>query len=206
MTGIAKDPYNVIITGVGGQGNVLASRMLGNLLSDQGLFVTIGETFGASQRGGSVMSHLRVSRTSAWSPQIPLGQADLVVSLEPIEAVRVLAQYGNPGIKVLVNSRSIQPVGCISGETAYPPMDDIRKWVAELSAQSWFVDATNAAVKLGHAIFGNVMMVGALSATHELPIEREAFGRAMEAAMGPEKAKKNLQAFDMGAAMVAEAA
>ncbi len=64
-TELKADPYNLIITGVGGQGNVLASRMIGNMLSAKGLFVTIGETFGASQRGGSVMSHLRISNKSS---------------------------------------------------------------------------------------------------------------------------------------------
>ena len=108
------DPYNVIITGVGGQGNVMASRILGNMLSRKGLSVTIGETFGASQRGGSVMSHLRVSKESSWSPQIPRGQCHLVISLEPTEAMRVLATYGNPGIKVLCNTRSIHAIGVIS--------------------------------------------------------------------------------------------
>ena len=78
---LAVDPYNVIITGVGGQGNVMASRIVGNILSRTGLTVTIGETFGASQRGGSVMSHLRISATSYWSPQIPKGKCHLVVSL-----------------------------------------------------------------------------------------------------------------------------
>jgi indolepyruvate ferredoxin oxidoreductase beta subunit len=61
------DPYNVIITGVGGQGNVMASRVVGNILSRKNLNITIGETFGASQRGGSVMSHLRISSASYWS-------------------------------------------------------------------------------------------------------------------------------------------
>ena len=77
---LSYDPYNVIITGVGGQGNVLASRVLGNMLSEKGLQVTIGETFGASQRGGSEMSHLRISAVSSWSPQIPKGKAHLVVA------------------------------------------------------------------------------------------------------------------------------
>ena len=104
---LAYDPYNVIITGVGGQGNVMASRILGNMLSRKGLSVTIGETFGASQRGGSVMSHLRISTGSSWSPQIPKGQGHLVISLEPTEALRVLVNYGNPNIRVLCNTRSI---------------------------------------------------------------------------------------------------
>jgi len=68
---LSSDPFNLIITGVGGQGNVLASRVVGNMLMGQGLYVTIGETFGASQRGGSVMSHLRVSADSNFSPRFP---------------------------------------------------------------------------------------------------------------------------------------
>ena len=75
---LLKDPYNIIITGVGGQGNVMSSRILGNMLVDRGYHVTIGETFGASQRGGSVMSHMRVSKKSIWSPQIPEYRADTV--------------------------------------------------------------------------------------------------------------------------------
>ncbi|RLA98609.1 MAG: indolepyruvate ferredoxin oxidoreductase, partial [Deltaproteobacteria bacterium] len=102
---LSKDPYNLIITGVGGQGNVMASRVLANMLVDKGFYVTIGETFGASQRGGSVMSHLRISGKASWSPQIPAGSADIVVALEPIESVRVLKDYGNPGIKILSNTR-----------------------------------------------------------------------------------------------------
>ncbi len=97
-TRLPKDPVNIIITGVGGQGNVMASRILSNMLVRKGFYVTIGETFGASQRGGSVMSHIRVSADSTWSPQIPKGKADIVVTLEPIEAIRVLMSYGNPEV------------------------------------------------------------------------------------------------------------
>src|SRR5512140_3377799 len=113
---VMKDPYNIVITGVGGQGNVMASRVLSNMLVRRGHKVTIGETFGMSQRGGSVMSHIRVSRTAVWSPQIPKGRADLIVAIEPLEAIRVLLDYGNPEVKVLVNMRPIYPVGVITGE------------------------------------------------------------------------------------------
>lgn len=120
-----RDPYNIVITGVGGQGNVMASRVLANMLVRRGFTVTIGETFGMSQRGGSVMSHIRVSSTAVWSPQIPKGRADLIVAIEPIEAIRVLIDYGNPAVKVLVNMRPIYPVGVITGEAEYPgPGDD----------------------------------------------------------------------------------
>ncbi len=126
---LAKDPYNIVITGVGGQGNVMASRVLSNMLVRRGFRVTIGETFGMSQRGGSVMSHIRVSPTAVWSPQIPKGRADLIVAIEPLEAIRVLVDYGNPAVKVLVNMRPIYPVGVITGEADYPSEEKIRETV-----------------------------------------------------------------------------
>ena len=130
------DPYNVIITGVGGQGNVMASKVVGNMLSQKGFSVTIGETFGASQRGGSVMSHLRISSGRSWSPLIPKGRAHIVVALEPSEAIRVLMNYGNPEVKVLCNTRPIHSIGVISGELTYPSLKDIRKWVGDLSEKA----------------------------------------------------------------------
>ncbi|MDX2498877.1 MAG: 2-oxoacid:acceptor oxidoreductase family protein, partial [Deltaproteobacteria bacterium] len=173
------DPYNIIITGVGGQGNVMASRIVGNMLSRKGLSVTIGETFGASQRGGSVMSHLRISTDSSWSPQIPKGQGHLVISLEPTEALRVLVTYGNPNIKVLCNTRSIHAIGVISGEQQYPDLADIKSWVAELSQASWFMDATDKAVELGNPILGNIMMIGAAAGIGALPLDRKDFAAAI---------------------------
>ena len=124
---LRKDPFNIVITGVGGQGNVMASRVLSKMLVRRGFRVTIGETFGMSQRGGSVMSHIRVSSSSVWSPQIPKGRADLIVAIEPVEALRVLADYGNPAVKVLVNMRPIYPVGVITGEADYPAPETIRE-------------------------------------------------------------------------------
>ena len=145
MGSLAKDPYNIIITGVGGQGNVTASRVLGNMLV-KSYFITIGETFGASQRGGSVMSHVRVSAVSVWSPQIPRGKADLIVALEPAEAVRVLGEYGNKGSYVIVNTRPVYPVKVITGEMEYPPLDNIKKAVSDFTEYVWFIDATDAAL------------------------------------------------------------
>jgi indolepyruvate ferredoxin oxidoreductase beta subunit len=137
-----KDPYNIVITGVGGQGNVMASRVLSNMLVRRGYRITIGETFGMSQRGGAVMSHIRVSAGTQWSPQIPRGKADMVVALEPVEAIRVLKTYGNPEVKVIINTRPIYPVGVITGELAYPSFKEIQRTVQSLSSGAWFLDAT----------------------------------------------------------------
>jgi len=196
------DPYNVIITGVGGQGNVMASRVVGNMLFRKGLSVTIGETFGASQRGGSVMSHLRISEGFYWSPQIPKGQCHLVVSLEPTEAMRVLMNYGNPDVTVLCNTRPVHAIGVISGDQQYPSLDDIRSWAEELSEACWFIPATEKAIELGNPILGNIIMIGALASVSDLPLMREDFEESMIQNMKPDKIELNLKAFDVGAAIV----
>ena len=196
------DPYNVIITGVGGQGNVMASKVVGNMLSQKGFRVTIGETFGASQRGGSVMSHLRISRGRSWSPLIPKGRAHIVVALEPSEAIRVLMDYGNPEVKLLCNTRPIYSIGVISGELTYPSLKDIKKWVRDLSEKAWFMNATEAAMALGNPIFGNIMMIGALASTQFLPLDRETFKSVISPTMSPDKIAANLKAFDRGQEML----
>jgi indolepyruvate ferredoxin oxidoreductase beta subunit len=195
---LVDDPYNIIIAGVGGQGNVMASRVLGNMVSRQDLCVTIGETFGASQRGGSVMSHLRVSAGTTWSPQIPLGRAHFIVALEPVEAIRVLKDYGNPDTKVLCNSRAIHPAGVIAGDRDYPSMEDLKTWLQELSGMFWIVDATDAALDLGDPILGNIVMLGALAEVCELPILREDFGAVISEILPAGKVDINLKAFDRG--------
>ena len=199
---LRHDPYNLIITGVGGQGNVLASRMLGNILGRQGLWVTIGETFGASQRGGSVMSHLRVSAQGSWSPQIPAGRAHLVLALEPMEALRVLIDYGNPQAKAIVNDRPIMPVAAITGSVVYPSQEEMAGWLGQLTSQYWMIPATQQALKLGNSILANGIMVGALAASGELPLSREDFAAEITGRLGEAKAAPNLEAFDLGAGMV----
>ena len=192
------DPYNLIITGVGGQGNVMTSRAVGNMLSQLGLHVTIGETFGASQRGGSVMSHLRISEKSSWSPQIPLGRAHMVVSMEPSETIRVLKDFGNPEVKVITNTRPFYPVGVISGQITYPSDDEIKTWINEMSSEAWFLNATEEAMKIGNPVMGNVIMAGALAGTGDLPLQRDVFEAIMATKFSGDKLKMNLDAYDFG--------
>ena len=199
---LEKDPYNIVITGVGGQGNVMASRVLANMLVRRGYRITIGETFGMSQRGGSVMSHIRVSMLGQWSPQIPRGKADMIVALEPIEAIRVLMNYGNRGVKVLTNTRAVYPVGVITGELTYPSSEEIENTLRSLSASAWFLDATGEAVRLGNPILSNIIMIGAVAGTGELPIDRGDFQDVIARTLTQDKLAVNLQAFDIGAEMV----
>lgn len=203
MEKLIHDPYNLIITGVGGQGNVMASRVVGNMLSRLGYTITIGETFGASQRGGSVMSHLRISATDVYSPQIAKGRAHMIVALESTEAIRVLANYGNENVKVLCNTRPIHSVGVISGEQNYPSQEDIEKWVNDLSEKSWFINATDEAMsKMKNPIFGNIMLLGALAGTEELPLTRADFKATISESMAADKVAINMSAYDTGLEML----
>ena len=195
---LLEDPHNLIITGVGGQGNVMASRILGSMMSLRGLCVTIGEAFGASQRGGSVMSHLRISSETSWSPQIPKGKGHMIVGLEPVEAIRVLLEYGNPCTKVLCNSRPIHPIGVIAGELSYPSLENLRIILEELAESVWIVDATDAAVTLGDPILGNIVMIGALAKFGRLPVCRNDFEAVISEILPADRIEANLKAFDRG--------
>lgn len=201
--GLKYDPYNLIIAGVGGQGNVMTSRSVGSMLSQLGLFVTIGDTFGASQRGGSVMSHLRISAIDSWSPQIPLGRAHMIVSMEPSETIRTLRDYGNPAVKVITNTRPLFPTGVNTGQASYPSASEIEYWIEEMSEKAWFLDATAEAMKMGNPVFGNVILAGALAGTNELPMRRDIYAEIMTERFSGDVLQKNLSAYDYGVQCVA---
>ncbi len=195
---LKKDPYNIVITGVGGQGNVMASRLVGNMLVRKGYRVTIGETFGVSQRGGSVMSHMRISKAETWSPQIPQGKADLIVALEPSEAVRVLRDYGNAKVILLSNTRPVFPVSVIAGEIAYPPLEAIIEGARLLCKETFFMNATDEALAIGSAILSNIIMVGAVAGLQILPLEKADFKKIVAGMVTPDKLDINMKAFARG--------
>jgi indolepyruvate ferredoxin oxidoreductase beta subunit len=201
---MARDPLNVIIAGVGGQGNVLASQMLGWILVSKGYVVTIGETYGASQRGGAVMSHLRISETDQFSPIIPEGKCHLLVSLEPVEGLRIIEHYGNPEIKCLLNIRPIHPLNVISGETTYPEISRVLMKVFELSQHVWTLNATEIALKVGDPICTNMVMLGALANLELITFNRLEFRAATEALLPGARLSVNLEAFDKGGKEVQE--
>jgi indolepyruvate ferredoxin oxidoreductase, beta subunit len=196
--GSPNSAYNVIITGVGGQGNVLSSQLLGQAFVRKGYFVTIGETYGASQRGGSVMSHIRVSSQKPLGPLIPKGKADIVVALEPVEALRVITQYGNPETVAIVNPRPVYPVDVSSGDEKYPALEDIREALASLCRKVYYIPATEKALKMGSAILGNMIMIGALLAANLLPLQEEEFRQTLSQAFRKERLTINLQALAEG--------
>jgi len=201
---LSKDPFNVIIGGVGGQGNVLASQILGEMLVSQGYVITIGETYGASQRGGAVMSHLRISTKDQFSPLIPEGQCDLLVSLEPVETLRILDTYGNPRVMTLLNTRPIHPIDVISGDATYPEVSKVISKIKELSKRVWTLNATEIALEMGDPIFSNIVMLGALCAIDVLPIHGQGFETIIRDLLPSRLLEENLKAFDKGREVVQE--
>ena len=193
-----KDPFNVIIGGVGGQGNVLASQIIGHILVSQGYAITIGETYGASQRGGAVMSHLRISPSDQFSPLVPEGQCHLLVALEPVEALRILGHYGNPEVMTLLNTRPIHPLDVISGDVTYPEVSKVVNKIQELSRRVWTLNATEIALEMGDPIFSNMVMLGALSSIEVIPIDRLAFEATIQELLPQAKLAENMEAFDKG--------
>lgn len=195
---LLHDPCNVIVCGVGGQGNVLAARLAGKVLAKLGFEIVIGETYGVSQRGGAVMSHLRISERRTYSPLIPQGQAHIVVGLEPMEALRILAEYGNPEVACIVNTRPMTPVTVGMGVAEYPQWEELRGAISRLSRQSWYVPATDVALELGAPIVSNIVMLGALVGTDLLPGTMAHYREVLHETLPARSVALNLQALERG--------
>jgi len=197
-----KESKNLIITGVGGQGNVLSSQVLGQALVGKGYFVTIGETYGASQRGGSVMSHIRLSSLKQLSPLIPQGKADVVLGLEPVEALRVLTGYGYRDTVVITNTRPIYPVDVTSGDERYPEMEELETALRNLSRKLHLIPATERALEMGSPILGNMIMIGALLELNLLPLTAAEFSQTLKQNFQGKRLESNLQALETGAILM----
>lgn len=192
------EPFNLIVCGVGGQGNILISRLIGRTLTAQGYTVSIGETFGAAQRGGSVFSSLRISKKRLYGPLIPEGQANIILSLEPMEALRQMKYFGNSEVRVLSNTKIVQPADVLAGKVKSPEFDELETAIAKLSGKAWFVPATDIALDLGSAIVTNIIMLGALVGSETMPISLEQAKDEVRATVPDPKIKLNLEALNRG--------
>lgn len=178
MKKLVKDPFNLIIAGVGGQGNVTLAQLIADAIFRRGYSVIVNDTFGASQRGGSVVSHLRIAEEIDYcGPLIPKGQADFILGMEPLETLRAMGLYANPETKVLVNPRPIFPPTCISGEDTYPDVNHIITNIKRHCGKIWVVRASDEAIKIGTPLYANVILLGAAVGTGVLPVNRGDFAK-----------------------------
>jgi indolepyruvate ferredoxin oxidoreductase beta subunit len=176
---LEKDPLNLIICGVGGQGNILASQIIASAGIKDGFYVIIGETYGASQRGGAVMSHLRLSDEMQQGPLIPEGLSDIILGFEPVETLRTIHSFGNPKTKVIINPRPIYPIEVLSGRIEYPQVEEVIDAIKKLVEVVKVVEATKIAKGMGETMVQNMVMVGCLAGSGWIPIRIDSFEEAI---------------------------
>ena len=196
MMTIRDDPLNLVIAGVGGQGNILLSRLVGRALVKRGFFVSIGETFGAAQRGGAVRSSIRISEKMSFGPLIPDGKVHIILSLEPMETLRMVAKFKNPNVITISNLQPVPPLAVLSMKAAYPDTDRLRDVIGKLS-EAAFLNATDIARELGAPIVANIVMLGALMGKGLLPLTEGDIEREIEQGL-PGRVGLNMEAFRMG--------
>ena len=189
---------NIIVTGVGGQGNVLASQVIATAAVDSGYYVSVGETFGASQRGGSVASHIRVSQVQPYGPLIPQGEADFILGFEPLETLRTFRDYGNSMTQVIMNVRPNYPLGVLLNEDKYPDISALTVNLRKQSQRLWDLEATQLAIGIGLPVGTNMVMTGAFAAVRALQIPLETYENVLKGMFDEELLKLNLSAFQAG--------
>ncbi len=189
--------FKVVISGVGGQGTLLASRLLAEATINAGLHVKIGETYGMAQRGGPVMGHIQIGGT-ANNPQIRKMEADVLVGFEPAEATRRGVTYLKDGGLALVNKRVTAPVEVISGMVPYPEMGELMGLLGKVTDRLVAFDATSLAEEAGDPIATNVVMLGALTESGELPFSEETMLSTLRDSLRPRFLELNMRAFYLG--------
>ncbi len=183
---------NILIAGVGGQGTLLASRILGRVAQDGGYDVKVSEVHGMAQRGGSVVTYVKYGE-KVYSPIIEEGEADIVLAFEELEAYRYLP-YLKKGGKLLVNTQKTDPMPVITGKMEYP--SDILGKIAAMGIDVVAEDALSMAREAGSEKAVNVVLIGVLAAHTDIP--KEAWLSAIERTVPPKFLEINQKAFTLG--------
>ena len=187
------DTKNIMIVGVGGQGTLLASKMLGFVLLQQGYDVKVSEVHGMSQRGGSVVTYVRYGK-KVYSPVIDKGEADVIISFEKLEAARWLEFLKKDGT-IITNTQEVEPMPVITGAAAYP-----ENLIEKMQAAGAKVDAKDflsIAQEAGSANAVNIALMGRLS-TYFPEISDEQWQDAIEKIVPPKFLDLNRKAFEAG--------
>ena len=196
--------FNMIVAGIGGQGSILASHIIAeaaihaNVAKGARGNVRVGETFGAAQRGGAVASHVRIG--DVYGPLVRKGKADMILALEPLEALRVGVPYLAENGVAIVNTVKEDPVDVKVGAVEYPSLESIRQALTEISRRVVMLDAGKLALAAGSAKCVNVVMLGAAYASGLLPFSEEIMVEALKARVPQKLIDVNLKAFELGKA------
>lgn len=183
---------SLMIVGVGGQGTLLASKLLGRLLVSEGYYVKVSEVHGMSQRGGSVVTYVRFGE-KVYSPIVERGEADYIISFEKAEAARWLP-FLKKGGKMIVNTQQIDPMPVIIGAAEYP--ENVIEEMIALGVDIDAIDALTPALEAGSAKAVNIVLMGRLARHFDIP--REKWTAAIEQSVAPKFVEMNEKAFALG--------
>jgi indolepyruvate ferredoxin oxidoreductase beta subunit len=146
---------------------------------------------------------VRISKEVQGSPIVPEGRADIILALEPVEAMRMLRRYGNPDVITIVNSRAIYPIDITGGKTQYPDLDELIDVIKRLSAKAWVINATEEAQKLGNPILANIILTGALIGCGAVPLDEKSVEPLLKERF-PKAIELNMMALRRGIELVSQ--
>ena len=190
-----KNIYKIQLIGVGGQGTIKASTIIGEAAMKKGLNVVMSEVHGMAQRGGTVVTKFKIGE--AHSPLIEEGAADLMIAFEPVEALRALNKINQKSF-VIVNSSPIVPFTVSLGISEYPELSSVFKELKVKIKNLLIINAEKIAQEAGSIISENMVLLGAAVATPNFPIEKDLVIQSMKENLPPKSIKTNLKAFEMG--------
>lgn len=188
--------YAIQIVGVGGQGVLLASMVLGNAAMKAGYKVAMSEVHGMAQRGGSVLSTVRFGDEVA-SPLEAIGGADLIMGFEPVETCRNIS-LGNRDTEILMNLDPVYPSMVAAGFEEYPDIKDLVAAIKKVSDKVTTIGATSIAVRAGKAVAANAVMIGAVAAVKDFPISKALLKETLSENVPEKFLDLNMRAFDLG--------
>ena len=188
--------FNVVVCGVGGQGILTFSRILASAAVKLGYNVRVGETLGMSQRGGMVQSFIRFG-LGVLSPLIPVGGADVVVSLDYIEALRVF-KYASRDSTIIINSNTIPPISALIGDGRMPSLSDVVKVYGEVTNKVYILDADGLAIKAGLPTATNIVLLGFLCKLFQEILPPNILRDTVAENVPSRYVRENILAFDLG--------
>jgi len=190
-----KNIYKIQLIGVGGQGTIKASTIIGEAAMKKGLNVVMSELHGMAQRGGTVITEFKIG--NADSPLIEEGAADLMIAFEPLEALRAINKV-NKNSFVIVNSSPIVPFTVSLGISEYPELSSVFKELKTKIKHLFIIDAQKIAKEAGNIISENMVLLGAAIATPGFPVSKELIIQSMKENLPPKSLEINLGAFEKG--------
>lgn len=190
------DQLNIVLSGVGGQGILLAAEVLGTAAVKEGLNVRVSEIHGMAQRGGAVVSTVRIGE-KVQAPTVLEGQADVLVGFEPIETVRSL-RFASERTLVLMSDERIFPSELAANKMNYPDMNGIVERIHRFTGKIITVGTERLAREAGSKLTQNIVLIGALAAAEKLPVKNESLVEAIRELVPAKHMDMNVKAFKLG--------